>query len=407
MALPFLIRAAVVDGVATATEVSTVGIGYTILAGLLLYRRAPWRRVYPMLVDTAALAGAILLIIGMATAMAWALTQSGFSQQLVSAMMAVPGGKAGFMAVSVVAFALLGSVLEGIPAIVLLGPLLFPAARALGVHDVHYAMTVVLAMGLGLFAPPFGVGVLFLLRHWRCDAGRGMGPGVALSRRLAGGGHPRGGRALAVHRVPVAMDTLATLRLFQQVVERGSISGAGRALGLSATAASRQMQELEAALKARLLYRTTRSVCATEAGQHLFDRVGPLLEDLDGALRSAGDEHGQPAGTLRVVARRSFGILHVAPAIAGFHARFPHVSVELTLTEMMDLRPSSGVDVVIRLGRPDEKSLMSTPPGRRSPGAVREPGLPRPLRAACHPGRLRTARLPRLSPGIRTGALGL
>ncbi len=161
LALPFLIRAAVVDGVATATEVSTVGIGYTIAVGLLLYRRAPWRRVYPMLVDTAALAGAILLIIGMATAMAWALTQSGFSQQLVAAMVAVPGGRVGFMAVSIVAFALLGSVLEGIPSIVLLGPLLFPAARALGVNDVHYAMTVVLAMGLGLFAPPFGVGFYF------------------------------------------------------------------------------------------------------------------------------------------------------------------------------------------------------------------------------------------------------
>ena len=63
------------------------------------------------------------------------------------------------------------------------------------------------------------------------------------------------------------MDMLATLRLFQQVVARGSISGAGRALGLSTTAASRQMQELEAALKARLLNRTTRSVSATEAGR--------------------------------------------------------------------------------------------------------------------------------------------
>lgn len=161
LALPFLIRAAVVEGVATATEVSTVGIAYTIVAGLLLYRRGNWSRVYPMLVNTASLAGAILLIIGMATAMAWSLTQSGFSQQLVEAMKAVPGGRAGFLAVSVVTFVILGSVLEGIPAIVLLGPLLFPAARALGVHDVHYAMTVVLAMGLGLFAPPFGVGFYF------------------------------------------------------------------------------------------------------------------------------------------------------------------------------------------------------------------------------------------------------
>jgi TRAP-type C4-dicarboxylate transport system permease large subunit len=53
---------------------------------------------------------------------------------------------------------ILGSVLEGIPAIVLFGPLLFPIARQVGVHDVHYAMVVVLAMGIGLFAPPFGVG---------------------------------------------------------------------------------------------------------------------------------------------------------------------------------------------------------------------------------------------------------
>jgi TRAP-type C4-dicarboxylate transport system permease large subunit len=62
------------------------------------------------------------------------------------------------MAVSVVAFVVLGSVLEGIPAIVLFGPLLFPIARAIGVHEVHYAMVVIFAMGLGLFAPPFGVG---------------------------------------------------------------------------------------------------------------------------------------------------------------------------------------------------------------------------------------------------------
>ena len=158
LALPFVIRTVVVQGVATATEVSTVGIAYTVLAGLLIYRRFDWRRIYPMLVETASLSGAILLIIGCATAMAWALTQSGFSTQLAEAMATVPGGKGGFIAISVVVFVVLGSVLEGIPAIVLFGPLLFPVARAAGIHEVHYAMTVVFAMGLGLFAPPFGVG---------------------------------------------------------------------------------------------------------------------------------------------------------------------------------------------------------------------------------------------------------
>ena len=156
--LPFIIRAAVVEGIATATEVSTIGIAYTIVAGLVLYRQFDWRRLYPMLVETASLSGAILLIIGTATAMAWALTQSGFSGKLAQTMAAVPGGKAGFLAISILVFAVLGSVLEGIPAIVLFGPLLFPVSRALHIHDVHYAMVVILAMGLGLFAPPFGVG---------------------------------------------------------------------------------------------------------------------------------------------------------------------------------------------------------------------------------------------------------
>jgi len=176
LALPFLIRAAVVQGVATATEVSTVGVVYTAIAGLFIYRQFDWRRLYPMLIETASLSGAILLIIGTATAMAWALTQSGFSRQLVTMMEQMPGGQVGFLGVTILMFAVLGSVLEGIPAIVLFGPLLFPAARALGVHDVHYAMVVILAMGIGLFAPPFGVGF-----YAACAIGR-VAPDEAMGR---------------------------------------------------------------------------------------------------------------------------------------------------------------------------------------------------------------------------------
>ena len=156
--LPFVIRSAVVEGVATATEVSTIGIAYATVMGLLVYRQFDWKRLYPMLLETACLSGAILLIIGTATGMAWALTQSGFSRQLAQAMADVPGGGFGFLMISIVAFIVLGSVLEGIPAIVLFGPLLFPIAKAAHVNEVHYAMVVILAMGIGLFAPPLGVG---------------------------------------------------------------------------------------------------------------------------------------------------------------------------------------------------------------------------------------------------------
>jgi tripartite ATP-independent transporter DctM subunit len=174
--LPFVIRAAVVEGVATATEVSTIGIVYTVICGLFIYRQFDWRRLYPMLIDTATLTGAILLIIGTATAMAWALTQSGFSRDLTAAMANMPGGKVGFLAVSIVAFIILGAVLEGIPALVLFAPLLFPIARIVGIHDVHYAMVVILAMGIGLFAPPIGVGYYAACAIGRVDPDEGMRP---------------------------------------------------------------------------------------------------------------------------------------------------------------------------------------------------------------------------------------
>jgi tripartite ATP-independent transporter DctM subunit len=174
--LPFVIRAAVVQGVATATEVSTIGIFYAMITGVLIYRQFPLKRLYPMLVLTAGLSGAILLIIGAATGMAWALTQSGFSATLAAALKGLPGGAPVFLAVSAGAFIILGSVLEGIPAIVLFGPLMFPIARQVGVHEVHYAMVVILAMGIGLFAPPFGVGYYAACAISRVHPDAGMRP---------------------------------------------------------------------------------------------------------------------------------------------------------------------------------------------------------------------------------------
>ncbi len=176
LALPLIIRSAVVEGVATATEVSTIGIIYAVLAGLVIYRQFDWRRLGPMLVHTASLSGSILLIIGTATAMAWGLTQSGFSRALAEMMGAMPGGAAMFLAMSILMFTVLGSVLEGIPAIVLFGPLLFPIARSLGVHEVHYAMVVVLSMGLGLFAPPLGVGYYAACAIGRVNPDEGIRP---------------------------------------------------------------------------------------------------------------------------------------------------------------------------------------------------------------------------------------
>jgi tripartite ATP-independent transporter DctM subunit len=174
LALPFVIRAAVVEGAATATEVSTIGIAYTIVVGLLVYRRFDWPRLWPMLIDTATLSGAILFVTGAATAMAWAITSSGFSHSVTAMIQAVPGGVVTFMALSVLLFAALGSVLEGLPAIVLFGPLMFPTARANGVDEIYYAIVAILAMSLGLFTPPFGVGFYITCAIGGADPNKAM-----------------------------------------------------------------------------------------------------------------------------------------------------------------------------------------------------------------------------------------
>ncbi len=175
LALPFFIRFAVVGGIATATEVSTIGIVYCLGAGLY-YGGLELSRMKRLLVETASLSGAIMFIIGCATAMSWALTQSGFSRDLAAMMTNLPGGAPTFMAVSILLFIVLGSVLEGIPAIVLFGPLLFPIAATMGIHEVHYAIVVILAMGVGLFCPPVGVGYYFATSIGKVNPDEGIRP---------------------------------------------------------------------------------------------------------------------------------------------------------------------------------------------------------------------------------------
>lgn len=158
LVLPFLIRSAVGGGVATATEVSTIAVLYAMIIGQVLYGGIGWRKVYNMLVETAALSGAILLILGTASAMAWAITQSGAVQSLSQFLTTLPGGIFGFMVITILVFLILGCLLEGLPAILILAPIMFPIAKKLGIHDIHYAMVVVTAMNIGLMMPPIGVG---------------------------------------------------------------------------------------------------------------------------------------------------------------------------------------------------------------------------------------------------------
>ncbi|RDI56375.1 TRAP transporter large permease subunit [Microvirga subterranea] len=175
LVLPFIIRSAVGGGMATATEVSTIAVLYAMIIGMVLYGGIRPGKIYEMLVETAALSGAILIILGTASAMAWALTQTGFAFKMASLVTGLPGGWVTYMLVTIAVFMVLGCVLEGLPAIVLMAPIMFPIAKNLGINDIHYSMVVVTAMNVGLMAPPIGVGFYIACKIGNVSPDEAMG----------------------------------------------------------------------------------------------------------------------------------------------------------------------------------------------------------------------------------------
>ena len=135
----------------------------------------------PMLVRTASLSGAILLIIGAATGMAWAITQSGFSIVVAAWIAALPGGATSFMAISILLFIVLGSILEGIPAIVLFGPLLFPDGAPLRHQRGALRDGGDPGDGRGVVRAAVRRWLLRRLRHRPMQSGRRHAPYLALS----------------------------------------------------------------------------------------------------------------------------------------------------------------------------------------------------------------------------------
>jgi tripartite ATP-independent transporter DctM subunit len=173
--LPFLIRSAVGGGLATATEVSTIAVLYAMIIGMVLYGGIRPGKIYDMLVETAALSGAILIILGTASAMAWTLTQTGFAFRMAALVTDLPGGWVTYMMVTIAVFMVLGCVLEGLPALVLMAPIMFPIAKNLGINDIHYSMVVVTAMNVGLMAPPIGIGFYIACKIGNVSPDEAMG----------------------------------------------------------------------------------------------------------------------------------------------------------------------------------------------------------------------------------------
>lgn len=146
------------------------------------------------------------------------------------------------------------------------------------------------------------------------------------------------------------MDHLTAIQAFSQVVESGSFSKAAERLGLSTSATSRHVAELEAHLQTRLLNRTTRKVSLTEGGRAYYERVVQLLADLDEAEQEASRAAVVPRGVIKLTTAVNFGVRHVGPAIAAFLAKHTEVRFDVSLSDRVVDLVEEGFDLGIRIG---------------------------------------------------------
>ena len=178
------------------------------------------------------------------------------------------------------------------------------------------------------------------------------------------------------------MDNFGDLKIFARVVGAGSMSAAGRELGLSPAVVSKRLRRLEDRLGTRLLQRTTRQIAMTEAGQGFYERVVAILAGVEEAEAFVTRRSAIARGTLKISAPTSFGRMHIAPNLAVFMENNPDLNINLLLSDDLVDIVGEGFDVAIRIAELADSSLVARKlaPVRRvlcaSPGYLAKTATP-------------------------------
>jgi tripartite ATP-independent transporter DctM subunit len=158
LVMPVIMVIGIRFGIATPTEVSSVAVLYGLILAFAIYRAVGLKTLYQIAVESCLLAGMVLFIIAAAFSFAWTLTAANLPANLAMVLHSIGDNRIVFTLGSIVLLIVVGSLLEGLPALIILGPLLMPMASQYGIDIIHYSMIMILAMGVGIFIPPIGIG---------------------------------------------------------------------------------------------------------------------------------------------------------------------------------------------------------------------------------------------------------
>lgn len=155
------------------------------------------------------------------------------------------------------------------------------------------------------------------------------------------------------------MDHFSALPIFVTVVECGSFSAAGQKLGLSKSAISKRITQLEQHLGIQLLQRTTRSLSLTDAGARYFEYIRPAVQLTQEGLDAISELQQTPKGNLRISVPMVFGRLYIAPLIAEFLKRYPDIQLQMQMDDKTTDLIAGGFDLAIRIGELPDSSLIA------------------------------------------------
>jgi tripartite ATP-independent transporter DctM subunit len=171
---PVIILGGILGGIVTPTEAAVLAVLYALLLGLVIYREIRPRDLLPLLINTAALTGMVMLLVGTASVLSWIFAAQGVPRLIAGVLLGLSSDATLVLLVTILVFVPLGAILEGVPAMIILVPVFFPIIARFGIDPLHYGVLVVAALGLGLFVPPFGVGFFIA-----CALGRTTVEGAA------------------------------------------------------------------------------------------------------------------------------------------------------------------------------------------------------------------------------------
>jgi C4-dicarboxylate transporter DctM subunit len=157
--MPVIIFGGILGGAFTPTEAAVVAVAYGFVVGVFVYREVTWRDVGRILARTGLISGSVMLLIGTANIFAWLLTVQQLPQSIAAWMQSLGHGRALFLLLSIVTFLFLFSLLDGLPALLMVIPIFVPIGTQLGIDPLHYGIIMTAITGIALFMPPVGVGL--------------------------------------------------------------------------------------------------------------------------------------------------------------------------------------------------------------------------------------------------------